>query len=80
MVAENILYSVIIKDIKLSEHPFILSANTGLGLSMAIIPFIFLKINDRTSNKSESFMDINLIYNKDYKKIYNKSKLMRDKF
>ena len=80
MVAENILYSVIIKNIKLSEHPFILSANTGLGLSMAIIPFIFLKINGRTSSKNESLMDISLIYNKDYKKNYKKSKLIRDKF
>ena len=80
MVADSILYPVIIKDIKLSEHPFISSANTGLGLSMAIIPFIFLKINSRTSSKNESLMDIGLIYNKDYKKNYKKSKLMRDKF
>ena len=89
-VAEAILYNKFTKIkndkedekgtdlIKLSNHPFIISINTGLGLSLAIIPFIIFKRSNKVNNE-EAFLDEEL-YKEQYAKNYTKSKIKRDKF
>ena len=68
-IAEAILYNKFTKNkndegdgeeteiIKLSKHPFIISINTGIGLSLAIIPFIIFKKSNKNINNKEKFLD-----------------------
>ena len=86
-IAEAILYNKFTKTIndegeieiiKLSKHPFIISINTGIGLSLAIIPFIIFKKSNKNINNKETFLDEEL-YKEKYAKNYKESKIKRDK-
>ena len=37
-------------EIELKNHPFILGINSGLGLSLALIPFLIFDVNYKSSN------------------------------
>ena len=56
IIANIILYRT---NVKMKEHPCILGINAGIGLSLAFIPLIFIKIRSKkytSSNSSKSII------------------------
>ena len=64
----------------LKKFPFMLGANAGLGLTLSIIPHIFIKIKYRGINKQPKNIDKNLYLNKEYYNNYNEKSIKKNKF
>jgi hypothetical protein len=64
----------------LKKFPFMLGANAGLGLTLSIIPHIFIKIKYRGINIQPRAIDKNLYLNKEYYKNYNEKSIKINKF
>ena len=76
-VAGSLLY---IYDNKLKKFPFMLGLNAGFGMSLSIIPGIFLKIKNKGINEKEAALNQNYIYNnKEYYSNYNPKKIKKKK-
>ena len=52
---------------ELNKHPFILGINTGFGMSLSIIPFIFFIKNSKTTKRKKILEKMNK-KNKSYEK------------
>lgn len=64
----------------LKKFPFMLGANAGLGLTLSIIPHIFIKIKYRGINIQPRAIDKKLYLNKEYYKNYNEKSIKINKF
>ena len=76
-IAGTLLY---IYENDLKKFPFMLGANAGLGLTLSIIPHIFIKIKYRGINIQPRAIDKNLYLNKEYYKNYNEKSIKINKF
>ena len=76
-IAGTLLY---IYENDLKKFPFMLGANAGLGLTLSIIPHIFIKIKYRGINKQPKNIDKNLYLNKEYYNNYNEKSIKKNKF
>ena len=65
---------------ELKNYPFMLGANAGLGLTLSIIPHIFVKIKYRGINTQPKTIDKKLYLNKQYYKNYNEKSIIMNKF
>ena len=75
-IAGTLLY---IYENELKRFPFMLGLNAGLGMSLSIIPGIFLKIKNKGFNEKEAALNQQLIYDKVYYSNYNPKKLKKRK-
>ena len=76
-IAGTLLY---IYENDLKKFPFMLGANAGLGLTLSIIPHIFIKIKYRGINIQPRAIDKKLYLNKEYYKNYNEKSIKINKF
>ena len=61
----------------LDDHPLILGINAALGMSLSIIPFIFLKISSRKKHTESGSSEEKLIYTNIYEEHYNNMRLQK---
>ena len=61
----------------LDDHPLILGINAALGMSLSIIPFIFLKIISRKKHTESGSSEEKLIYTNIYEEHYNNMRLQK---
>ena len=71
-IAGTLLYEY---DNELKRFPFMLGLNSGLGMSLSIIPGIFLKIKNKGINEREATLNQKNLYNKEYYSNYNPKKI-----
>ena len=61
----------------LDDHSLILGINAALGMSLSIIPFIFLKISSRKKHTESGSSEEKLIYTNIYEEHYNNMRLQK---
>ena len=64
----------------LKGFPFMLGANAGLGMTLSIIPHIFIKIKYRGINEQLIVLEKKLYLNKEYYKNFNAKTIKYNKF
>jgi len=77
LVAEIILYDA---DIKINkDHPYLLGINSGLGLSLSLIPFIYITIQSRSQRRRNTsiLIDKKLIIKDSYEVLYKKMRFKK---
>ena len=71
-IAGTLLY---ICNNELKHYPFMLGANSGLGMILSIIPYLYLKIKNREILNQNIVINEKLVLNKKYYKNYNEKRL-----
>ena len=64
----------------LKKYPFMLGSNSGLGMSLSIIPYIILNIKDRGINKKSITVNEKLVLSQKYYEDYNQKTIMLKKY
>lgn len=78
-VADVILYESGIKITKDKQHPYLLGINSGLGMSLSLIPFIFITIQSRRQKRKNALnlIDKKLIIKDSYKVLFKKMRFKK---